>query len=99
MSVIDSLSISDQYLHTHIDTLSMSDQYLHTHIDALSMSDQYLHTHIDTLSMSDQYLHTHINTQEGRLFDQLCAVVHHNCAHHMHNYIMSSLYTVDWIGL
>ena len=31
-----------------------------------------------------------------RLFDQLCAVVHHNCAHHMHTYIMSSSFTVDW---
>jgi len=35
----------------------------------------------------------------GVLFEQLCAVVHHNCAHHMHTYIMSSSYTVDWIGL
>ena len=37
--------------------------------------------------------------KRGDLFDQLCAVVHHNCAHHMHTYIMSSSYTVDWIGL
>jgi len=34
-----------------------------------------------------------------RLFDQLCAAVCHNCAHHMHTYIMSSSYPVDWIGL
>ena len=37
--------------------------------------------------------------QEGRILDQLCAVVHHNCAHHMHTYIMSSSYMVNWIGL
>ena len=30
--------------------------------------------------------------------DQLCAVVHHNCAHHMHTYIMSSSYTVTGSG-
>ena len=36
-----------------------------------------------------------IDYEGSRLFDQLCAVVHHNCAHHMHTYIMSSSYTVD----
>jgi len=34
-----------------------------------------------------------LEVKMGRLFDQLCAVVHHNCARHMHTF------TVDWIGL